>query len=69
MSADRWTHGTGLGRDHKSVRMHLAEDHDADPGWLECASDGAVHGMHDGIHGEVWAYAADLPHKPKEAGR
>jgi hypothetical protein len=61
-------HGSRLGRDHASVRMHLAEDHGTDPGWLECASDGAVHGRHDGQHGVTWAYAKDLPHSPGPGG-
>lgn len=61
-----WVHGTHLGRDHRSVRQHLAEDHGTDPGWLECASDGAVHGRHDGLHGRTWAYAEDLPHPEAE---
>ncbi len=64
--ADTWVHGTRLGREHRSVRMHLVEDHEVEPGFAECASDGAIHGLHDGRHHEVWAYALDLPHGPKE---
>jgi len=40
----------------------MAEDHETEPGWLEVASDAAVHGKHDGQHHETWAYALDLPH-------
>jgi hypothetical protein len=57
-----WTHGSRLGREHQSLRMHLVEDHRADPGWAENASDAAVHGSHDGQHSRTWAYAYDLPH-------
>lgn len=64
------THGTRLGRDHHSLRQHMAEDHAAEPGWLECASDGAVHGRHDGQHDCTWADAYDLPHPvPRRDGK
>jgi hypothetical protein len=59
-----WVHGTRLGRDHRSVRQHLVEDHGCSPGHVGALSDGGVHGMHDGAHGVTWAYAEDLPHTP-----
>lgn len=55
-------HGSRLGRDHASVRKHLIEDHDADPDWAASASDGAVHGKHDGLHNCTWACDYDLRH-------
>jgi hypothetical protein len=67
--AESWAHGSRLGREHRSVRMHLVEDHAVEPGWAENASDGAVHGKHDGLHHHVWAYEADLPHGAREAAR
>lgn len=57
-----WTHGTRLGRDHRSVRRHLVEDHSVDQDQVDAWSDGAVHGHHDGVHGRTWAYAEDLEH-------
>lgn len=60
--ARTWTHGTRLGRDHKSVRRHLREDHGVPWAEIRRMSDGAVHGLHDGAHGTPWAYAYDLPH-------
>lgn len=60
--ADVWTHGTRLGREHRSVRQHLIEDHGENPVKVEQWSDGAVHGAHDGAHGVTWAYAQNLPH-------
>jgi hypothetical protein len=62
-----WVHGTRLGREHTSVREHLAEDHGVDRAALDVMGDGAVHGMHDGRHHKVWAYAEDLPHLPPRA--
>lgn len=59
---DVWTHGTRLGREHRSVRQHLIEDHGENPAKVERWSDGAVHGAHDGAHGATWAYAQNLPH-------
>lgn len=38
-----------------SVRQHLVDDHGANPGWCETASDGAVLGRHDGYHEMTWA--------------
>jgi len=55
-------HGSRLGREHRSVATHLIEDHSVDPAWIASATDGAVHGKHDGLHRQTWAYAADLPH-------
>jgi hypothetical protein len=63
-----WTYGTRLGREHRSVRQHVVEDHDADPGWAEFSTDGALHGYHDGRHRTTWAYAYDLPHRPDTTG-
>jgi hypothetical protein len=60
--AETWVHGSRLGREHNSLHAHMAEDHETEPGWLEVASDAAVHGKHDGQHHETWAYALDLPH-------
>jgi diadenosine tetraphosphate (Ap4A) HIT family hydrolase len=62
---DRWTHGTRLGREHRSVRRHLVEDHGVDQAQVDAWSDGAVHGHHDGVHGKTWAYADNLPHWPQ----
>jgi len=59
---EEWVHGSRLGRDHLSLRMHMVEDHGADPGWAENASGAEVHGRHDGEHKVTWAYAEDLPH-------
>lgn len=56
------THGSKLGREHTSVRHHLAEDHGIDPDWTASATDGAIHGKHDGLHNCTWAYGYDLPH-------
>jgi hypothetical protein len=61
---DTWTHGTRLGRAHRSVGRHLVEDHGTAPGWVETASPGSVHGKHDRLHAQTWAYADDLPHGP-----
>lgn len=65
----RWPQAPGasiihgrLGAEHRSVRQHLIEEHGSDPGWAGDASDGAIHGKHDGLHGTTWAYAHDLPH-------
>lgn len=60
--SEQWKHGTRLGREHTSVREHLAEDHSCKPGWLENATDPAIQGAHDGMHGRTWAYGFDLPH-------
>jgi hypothetical protein len=57
-----WVHGTRLGREHRSLDVHLVEDHGADPDEVAKLSDGGAHGDHDGRHGETWAYAKDLPH-------
>lgn len=57
-----WTHGTHLGRGHRSVRQHLTEDHGVSQGQVDAWSDGAVHGHHDGVHRTTWAYAEDLAH-------
>jgi hypothetical protein len=57
-----WTHGTQLGREHRSVRQHLVEDHGVRQDQLDEWSDGAVHGHHDSVHSRTWAYAEDLPH-------
>lgn len=57
-----YIHGSRLGREHRSIRQHLIEDHGADPAEVAARSDGAVLGAHDGAHGRAWAYAADLPH-------
>lgn len=57
-----WTHGTRLGRDHRSVRQHLVEDHGVSQAQADAWSDGAVHGHHDGVHRDTWAYAHDLVH-------
>jgi hypothetical protein len=56
-------HGSRLGRKHSSVRQHLIEDHPGiDPNWARDASDGAIHGKHDGLHNCTWACDYDLPH-------
>lgn len=55
-------HGSRLGREHRSLRMHLVEDHGCDPGWAENASDGTAHGRHDRRHRRGSAWAEDLPH-------
>lgn len=57
-----WVHGTRLGREHRSLRTHMHEDHGYSivGDW----SDGALHGEHDKVHGKTWAYAFDLPHEP-----
>ena len=55
-------HGSRLSREHTSVRRHLTEDHDIDADWAASASDGAVHGKHDGLHYCIWACDYDLPH-------
>jgi hypothetical protein len=60
--ADSWTHGTRLGRAHRSVRQHLIEDHGVSQDQVDAWSDGAVHGHHDGVHRTTWAYAEDLAH-------
>lgn len=56
------THGTRLGREHRSVRIHLVEDHGVTQDQVDAWSDGAVHGHHDGVHRTTWAYANDLDH-------
>lgn len=63
---DTWVHGSRLGRKHRSLRTHLAEDHGMDNAWLRDQSAGGLHGKHDGIHRTTWAYAYDLPHGPAE---
>ncbi len=68
-SADRWTHGTRLGRDHRSVRQHLVEDHGVAQAQVDAWSDGSVHGHHDGVHQLTWAYAKDLAHPAPGDGR
>jgi len=55
-------HGSKLGREHTSVRQHLTEDHGIDLDWTASATDGAIHGKHDGLHNCTWAYSYDLPH-------
>lgn len=57
-----WTHGTRLGRDHRSVRRHLVEDHGVHQDQVDAWLDGAVHGHHDAVHRRTWAYAEDLAH-------
>jgi hypothetical protein len=60
--AERWVHGTYLGRRHRSLRRHLVEDHSLPKETAALLSDGGVHGLHDGRHQQTWAYAYDLPH-------
>ena len=55
-------HGSELGRSHRSVRRHLAEDHGFSPQDLEPLGDGAIGGLHDREHHTTWAYAFDLAH-------
>jgi hypothetical protein len=55
-------HGSELGRSHRSIRRHLAEDHGFSPQDLEPLGDGAIHGIHDRDHHTTWAYAFDLAH-------
>jgi hypothetical protein len=55
-------HGSKLGREHTSLRQHLVEDHDVEPGWAETASDGSVHGLHDGRHRTIGAHDYDIRH-------
>ncbi|MGK5677544.1 hypothetical protein [Actinoplanes sp. URMC 104] len=57
-----WVHGSQLGRGHRSLEQHLVEDHGRDADEIAVMSDGAMHGWHDGVHGQTWAYAQDLPH-------
>lgn len=64
-----WTHGSRLGREHRSLRQHLVEDHGTDPGWVLLDNDAAVHGKHDGMHRTTWAYAFDLPHSFQSPGQ
>lgn len=65
-----WTHGTRLGREHRSVREHLVEDHGVPQAQVDAWSDGAVHGHHDGVHRKICAYAENLPHPaPGELGK
>jgi hypothetical protein len=66
---DTWVHGSRLGREHLSVRTHLLEDHGVDRQDIADASDGALHGLHDGKHATTWAYSKDLPHTLMEAIR
>lgn len=61
-SSPPWTHGSRLGREHRSTRQHLIEDHGVSPDQVAAWSDGAIHGHHDGVHRETWAYAYDLVH-------
>lgn len=59
-----WTHGSRYGREHRSLRQHLVEDHGYTWEQVAAMSDGTLHGTHDWIeHGQTWAYAADLPHR------
>lgn len=57
-----WVHGTRLGREHKSLKIHLREDHGVRWERARSLSDGEAHGTHDGMHDKTWAYAYDLPH-------
>lgn len=61
-TGEQWIHGTRLGREHRSVRTHLVEDHRVDPGWVENASDAQIHGKHDGQHSKTFADSLNLPH-------
>lgn len=60
---ETWVHGTRLGRDHTDLALHLVEDHGFHVDYVDSLGDGGMHGLHDGQHGNTWAYAADLPHE------
>jgi len=60
--AGQWVHGSHLGREHCSIRLHLIEDHHVSPDRARDLGDAAIHGLHDGRHRTIWAYAYNLPH-------
>jgi hypothetical protein len=39
----------------------MVREHQADPGWAECASDGQILGRHDRDHGIIWSENLDGP--------
>lgn len=55
-------HGTKLGREHGSLQQHLVEDHGVSAHRAATLTDAATHGLHDGLHNHIWAFAYDLPH-------
>lgn len=62
MTSSEWTHGSRLGREHRSLRQHLIEDHGKPAPEVDALSDGGIHGWHDGLHGITWAHQYDVPH-------
>ena len=60
--AKPWVHGSRLGREHRSLRQHMCEDHGLTKDELKGVSDAGVDGWHNRLHDKTWAYAFDLPH-------
>jgi hypothetical protein len=58
-----FVHGFKLGREHRSVRRHLVEDHGKTEAEVAAMSDGALFGWHDLVaHGIFCADQYDVPH-------
>lgn len=57
-----WTHGTRLGREHRSLDQHLIEDHGVTAEQIAEFAEHQTLVAHDMRHGQAWAHGEDLPH-------